>query len=87
MFRMSSDGGTTFEEKKNLSNTTRAESVDVELAVDGNNIVITWWERNQTSDEPVARISTDGGQIFGERIMLSANDTSDTVNTTNNTTR
>jgi len=32
-------------------------------------------ETNQTSDIPVARISTDAGQTFGPMLMLAANGT------------
>jgi hypothetical protein len=34
--------------------------------------VVTWWETNQTSNEPVMRVSTDNDKTFGEKIMLSA---------------
>ena len=37
--------------------------------------MVTWWERNQTSDVPVARISTDGGETFGAMMMLGTNGT------------
>jgi hypothetical protein len=75
MFRASNDGGTTFAEKINLSNSSDTESQDVEIAADGNNVIITWWERNATSNEPVARTSTDNGVTFGPLLKLSANET------------
>jgi hypothetical protein len=78
LFRTSTDGGQTFSDKINLSNTTETDSVDVELSADGDNVLVTWWERgttNTTSDEPVGRISTDGGQTFNDMIRLSANGT------------
>jgi hypothetical protein len=74
-FRASPDGGTTFADKINLSNTTGAESQDVEIAADGNNVIVTWWERNQTAENPVAIISTDNGQTFGPILKLVANGT------------
>jgi uncharacterized protein (UPF0333 family) len=52
MLRSSSDGGSTFSDKINLSNTTDTESQDLEIAAEGDNIV-TWWERSATSAEPV----------------------------------
>jgi hypothetical protein len=64
MFRVSNDAGGTFGDKINLSNTTTTDSQDVEIAADGSNVVVTWWERNQTSNEPAARISTDDGLTF-----------------------
>ena len=33
---------------------------DVKIAADSDNSVITWWERNQTAQEPVMRISSVG---------------------------
>lgn len=75
MFRSSSDNGATFGDKINLSNTTTADSVDVEIAAEGDNMIITWWERNQTAEEPVARISTDNGATFGPLLKLAANGT------------
>jgi hypothetical protein len=75
MFRASTDGGQTFGEKINLSNTTNTESVDAMIDAEDSNVVITWWERNGTSDEPVARISTNAGETFGPILQLSQNET------------
>src|ERR671924_1796723 len=72
MFRASNDGGATFSDKMNLSNPPNADSWRVEIAGEGATVLVTWWETNQTSDTPVARISTDGGQTFGPMIMLGA---------------
>jgi hypothetical protein len=77
MFKASADGGKTFADKMNLSNSSESESQDVQIAAAGNNVYVTWWERaNQTSNEPVLRISNDNGKTFGEKIMLSSNATS-----------
>jgi len=38
-------------------------------------VVVSWWETNQTSDIPVARISNDGGETFGPLMMLGLNGT------------
>ena len=75
MFRASNDGSSTFSNKTNLSNTTDADSWRVEIAGEGDSVVVTWWETNQTSDVPVARVSTDGGATFGPMVMLAANGT------------
>jgi hypothetical protein len=75
MFRASNDGGSTFGDKINLSNNTVTNSVDAEIAADGSNVVVTWWERNSTSNEPVARISTDGAETFGPVLALATNGT------------
>jgi hypothetical protein len=71
MFRVSTDAGKTFGDKINLSNTTKAESTDVEIDSDANSVVVTWWETNQTSDVPVMRISNDNGKTFGPMLILS----------------
>jgi len=75
LFRASTDGGATFTDKINLSNTTGAESQDAEIAAEGDNVIVSWWERNETSDEPVVRISTDNGETFGALLRLATNGT------------
>jgi hypothetical protein len=51
MFRASTDGGTTFGDKINLSNSSGANSQDAEIAAEGSNVVVTWWERNATNSD------------------------------------
>jgi hypothetical protein len=75
MFRASTDGGTTFTDKINLSNSTDAESQDVQIAAGNDNVIVTWWERNATSNEPVVIISTDNGTTFAHIMKLAANGT------------
>jgi len=75
MFRASNDGGATFGNKTNLSNTDTVDSINAEIAAEGANVIVTWWETNQTSNTPVARISEDGGQTFGPMLRLGANGT------------
>jgi hypothetical protein len=75
MFRASNDGGATFGDKINLSNTTDADSWRVEIAGESADVVVSWWETNQTSDIPMARVSNDGGQTFGPAMMLGTNGT------------
>lgn len=75
MFRASTDGGATFSDRINLSNTTDADSWRVEIAGEGETVVVSWWETNQTNDMPVARISTDAGETFGPLLMLGINGT------------
>jgi hypothetical protein len=70
LFRYSNDGGVTLSEKINLSNTTNANSVNAEIVANGNYVIITWWERNQTSNEPVVRMSSDNGTTFGPLLKL-----------------
>jgi uncharacterized protein (UPF0333 family) len=75
MFRASTDNGATFGDKMNLSNTTEADSDDAEIAASGDNVYVSWWERNETSDTPVARVSNDNGATFGPMLMLATNGT------------
>ena len=70
LFRSSIDRGVTFADKINLSNTKTADSINAEIAADGNNVIITWWEHNATSEDPVVRASTDNGASFGPMLRL-----------------
>ena len=74
-FRASTDGGQTFGEKINLSNTTDKDSSRVEIDADADSVVVTWWESNQTSDTPVMRVSNDNGATFGPLLTLATNGT------------
>jgi hypothetical protein len=75
MFRASTDGGKTFGDKINLSNSTNADSQDVQIDASGDRVFVTWWERNATSEEPLLRTSTDNGATFGPIMKLGANET------------
>jgi hypothetical protein len=75
LFRASTDGGKTFSDKMNLSNTTNADSTDPQVVANGNNVIVTWWERTDKSNDPVARISTDNGKTFGPILKLATNGT------------
>jgi hypothetical protein len=75
MFRASTDGGTTFDDKINISNTTGADSLDAQISAEAGNVVVTWWERNQTNNSPVMRMSNDNGETFGPVLNLAANGT------------
>jgi hypothetical protein len=73
MFRASVDAGQTFGDKINLSNTTNADSTRVEIDSDADNVVVSWWETNQTSDTPVMRVSNNNGETFGPLLELATN--------------
>jgi hypothetical protein len=75
IFRASTDGGATFGDKINLSNTTDTDSTRAEIDSDADSVVVTWWETNQTSDTPVMRVSTDNGASFGSVLTLATNGT------------
>jgi hypothetical protein len=74
-FRASTDGGQTFGDKVNLSNTTDFDSSNVEINSDGDSVVVTWWETNQTGETPVMRVSNDNGATFGPLLRLALNGT------------
>ena len=75
IFRASADGGQTFGDKINLSNTTDANSTRVEIDSDADSVVVTWWETNQTDDTPIMRVSSDNGAAFGPVLPLTVNGT------------
>src|ERR671917_1191006 len=86
MFRASNDGGQSFGDKINLSNSSDTESQNAEMVAAGNNVFVSWWETSPEtgSNESVLRVSNDAGQTFGPRIMLGVNGTISTA--TGNTT-
>ena len=91
MFRASNDGGATFGDKINLSNSTDTESQNAEIVAAENNVYVSWWETSPItgSSESVLRLSTDRGQTFGPVVMLGTNGTITTMDNsteTNNTT-
>jgi hypothetical protein len=90
MFRASNDGGQTFGDKINLSNSTDTESQNAEMVAAGDNVFVSWWETSAEtgSSESVLRVSNDAGQTFGPMIMLGVNGTISTAtgNTTESTT-
>jgi hypothetical protein len=68
MFKSSDNGGKTWSDKINLSNSKGTVSNNAEIAAAGSNVYVTWWERNATSNEPVLRVSNDYGKTFGEKV-------------------
>jgi len=75
LFRASTDGGITFGDKINLSNTNDTDSTRAEVASDDDSVAVTWWESNQTSETPVMRVSDDNGETFGPTLILAVNGT------------
>ena len=87
MFRASNDGGQTFGDKINLSNSPDTQSQTAEiLAVGNNTVLVSWWELNENvhphTNESVLRVSNDGGQTFGPVINLGTNGTINTTTAT-----
>jgi hypothetical protein len=79
MFRASTDGGKIFGDKINLSNNSKTNSVDTEIAASGNDVVVSWWEHNQTASKPVLRTSNDNGKTFGPILKLNGNGAIDSI--------
>lgn len=75
MFRASTDGGASFGDQINLSNTIDADSTRAEIDADADSVVVTWWETNQTDDTPVMKVSNDNGETFGPLMTLATNGT------------
>jgi hypothetical protein len=75
-FRSSNDAGATFNDKITLSNTTNATLQDIQVAAGADNVVVIWRQQiNATSDEPIARISSDNGHTFESVANLASNGT------------
>lgn len=74
-YRLSGDAGKTFTDKISLSNTPKSDSVDVEISADEGKVAISWWEHTQKMNEPVMRVSIDGGKTFGPLLKLASNGT------------
>ncbi len=66
MFRASTDGGQTFGDRINLSNSPGTQSQTAGILAIGNNVFVTWWELNENvhphTNESVLRVSNDAGQ-------------------------
>jgi hypothetical protein len=75
LFRASNDNGATFGDKINLSNNTTTESVEAMIEASGDSVYVTWWERNETANDPVMRVSNDNGLTFGPILSLAVNGT------------
>ena len=88
MFRASNDGGQTFGDRINLSNTPDTQSQTAEILAVGNSVFVTWWESSPEtgSSESVLRVSTNAGQTFGPVINLSTNGTITATSGGNSTT-
>jgi hypothetical protein len=74
--KSSNDNGKTFGKEINLSNSTGVKSTRAEVEASGDNVYVTWWDKIGIKDQPMMRISHDGGKTFGEASILTANSTS-----------
>src|SRR5215213_2268413 len=73
LYKKSTNGGTSFGDTKNLSNTA-GSSREQAVAVSGNNVYVVWRERESTTpgnQEILYRRSTNAGANFGSAVNLS----------------
>ena len=75
MFRASNDGGQTYKDKINLSNSSNSKSTDFDIEATDNNVIVSWWETNSSNTEPVIIFSNDHGTTFGPILRLATNGT------------
>ena len=75
VFRSSNDAGVAFSDLIILSNATDEQVQDVQIAAESNNVIVTLWQTNATSNDPVARVSTNNGQTFTSVFNLASNGT------------
>ena len=74
MFAHSKDGGISFSKPINLSdNKFSSDSYYLykQVASAGNNVYVTWEQRNQSNSEIFFKMSSDNGETFGNTINLS----------------
>lgn len=78
VFAKSTDGGKTFGEPTNISNSTDARSIGARIAAQENNIYISWIDidENTGQKQVLFRASNDNGQTFGNPVTVSSNTTS-----------
>jgi Collagen triple helix repeat (20 copies) len=72
-YRRSTDGGTTFEDARNLSNNP-GRSLTPAIVASGSNVYTLWYDDSSGAFDVVFRRSIDGGVTFDEEILtLGAN--------------
>src|SRR6476646_488168 len=80
MFKASNDGGNTFGDKINLSNSTKGISVEADVAASGNNVYVTYADNKTGVANAYLRVSNDNGKTFGPELQLTDNVNLDKVN-------
>ena len=73
LFRASNDGGETFGDIQNLSNTPLVSSGGHQISSSGNNVYVVWFEGIFPNFDIFIRASNDGGETFGDIQNLSNN--------------
>jgi hypothetical protein len=73
-FTKSIDGGKTLGKTIMLSAPNKGNIVDrnVDIAVSGNNVLVTWWTNKTGVFMPVFKASNDSGDTFGKTMILNS---------------
>lgn len=73
-FAKSGDGGKTFGDTINISNSSDARSIGVRMAAEGNNVYIAWVDidKNTGQKQVMFRASNNNGQTFEKAITISS---------------
>jgi hypothetical protein len=82
MFKASNDGGQTFGEKVNLSNSTNGTSVEADIATSGNNVYVTFADNKTGTADAYIMTSNDNGKTFNPAVKLTDNSNSKYANKT-----
>jgi hypothetical protein len=82
MFKASDDGGQTFGDKINLSNSTEGISVDADIAASGNNVYVIFADNKSGLADAYIMASNDNGKTFNPAILLTDNTNSSITNKT-----
>jgi hypothetical protein len=74
-FAKSSDGGKTFGDSMNISNSSDARSIGARMVAQGNNVYISWIDIDKDTGQKqvLFRVSSDNGQTFEKQITVSSN--------------
>jgi hypothetical protein len=74
-FAKSGDGGKTFGDSINISNSSDGRSVGARMAAQGSNVYIAWIDidKNTGQKQVLFRTSSDNGQTFEKPITVSSN--------------
>jgi hypothetical protein len=82
MFKSSNDGGKTFGDKINLSNSTNGISVEADIAASGNNVYVTFADNKSGLADAYIMTSNDNGKTFNQEVLLTDNTNSTITNKT-----
>ena len=80
LIKRSSDGGITFSQPINLSNTTNSNSINPQLAATANKLFVVWQENIKGQFDIILSKSSDGGITFSQPINLSNTTNSNSIN-------